>query len=414
MTAIRIPSPYLYRVYKGFYSAIKCTYKTSELRLYSIPIKQNNEQENIALRSISNGDGDVGNGLTILGSAGTGKSTLIKMVLDQFPQLIIHTHEIHGRFLQIPYIKISCLPNSNLRAMLDSFGVELDKILHNTVPVYENEVKRQKSIGDKINVVNRLIEVFNVGVLILDEIQLMDFNSTKESSFEAILAITNNTKISIITLGTEDAYQKMFHNLRTARRTGMLINLDDEKMKIQYFTEVLKILWCYQWFDEHISNMPQEVGEGLLLVTGGTIAQLVKVYTQMQLEYIHNKYKPEINKDYVVEIANKYYPGIIKLTKNKKLVNSITNERALASRELSIISELKKTLRYTNEIYNNDHIENAVRIAYNRSPKSDIDSLVKAAYKHLKQHPSDERRTRKSNIDIDEEHETLLGKIKQF
>ena len=119
--------------------------------------------------------------------------------------------------------------------MLDSFGAELDKILHNTVPVYENEIKRQKSIGNKINVVSRLIEVFNIGMLILDEIQLMDFNSTKEASFEAILTITNNTKISLITLGTEDAYQKMFPNLRTARRTGMLINLDNDKIRIEYF-----------------------------------------------------------------------------------------------------------------------------------------------------------------------------------
>ena len=68
------------------------------------------------------------------------------------------------------------------------------------------------------------------------------------------------------------------------------------------------------------------MGEGLFIASGGTIAQLVKVYMQMQLDYIHSKNKPEINKEYVFEIAKKYYPGIIKLTKNKKLVNSITSK----------------------------------------------------------------------------------------
>lgn len=92
----------------------------------------------------------------------------------------------------------------------------------------------------------------------------------------------------------------------------------------------------------------------------------------------------------------------------------ITDKRALTSREISAISEVKKTLHYTNETYNNDHIENVVRIVYNRSPKSDIDALVKAVYKHLKHRPSDVRKTKKSNIDIDEECETLLGRIKQF
>ena len=124
------------------------------------------------------------------------------------------------------------------------------------------------------------------------------------------------------------------------------------------------------YLSERITKIPQEVGEGLFIASGDTIAQL-------QLDYIHSKNKPEINKEYVFEIANKYYPGIIKLTKNKKFVNSITSKRALTSREISAISKIKETLNYINQTYNNDHIENAVRIAYDRSPNSDIDTLVK-------------------------------------
>ena len=135
----------------------------------------------------------------------------------------------------------------------------------------------------------------------------------------------------------------------------------------------------------------------------------------MQLEYIRSENKPIIDRNYVIEIAEKYYPGTLKILKNK-LVNTITNKegKGLTSKEMKVFDELKRIFIITNEIYNDDKITNAVRIASNRNPKADHNGLVKAAYKHLKQHQSDERRTRKSNIDIDEEHETLLGKIKQF
>lgn len=136
----------------------------------------------------------------------------MKMIIDQFPQLIVHKDLEIGQLLQIVYMKVNCLPNSNILGLLDNIGAEVDKILHNTSPIYEDEVKKARNIGAKVNVVSRLIEIFNIGALILDEIQLLDFSANKEATFESILAITNNTKVSVIAIGTEDAHGKMFPN----------------------------------------------------------------------------------------------------------------------------------------------------------------------------------------------------------
>ena len=56
------------------------------------------------------------------------------------------------------------------------------------------------------------------------------------------------------------------------------------------------------------------------------------------------------------------------------------------------MSEVKKTLYHTNEIYNKDHIENAVRIVSKRSPNKSEEDMIKAAYKHLNQNSSDKRK----------------------
>ena len=158
--------------------------------------------------------------------------------------------------------------------------------------------------------------------------------------------------------------------------------------------------------------MPKEVGEAVFLVTKGVIDQVIKIYSHMQLEYIRSQNKPIIDRNYVIEIAEKYYPGTLKILKNK-LVNTITKEeeKGLNSKEMKVFDELKRIFLITNEIYNDDKITNAVRIASNRNPKADHNGLVKAAYKHLTRRPSDERRTSRSILDIDEERETLLGRI---
>ena len=58
-------------------------------------------------------------------------------------------------------------------------------------------------------------------------------------------------------------------------------------------------------------------------------------------------------------------------------------EKGLNSKEMKVFNELKNIFLITNEIYNDDKITNAVRIAWNRNPKADHNILFKAAYNHL-------------------------------
>ena len=199
----------------------------------------------------------------------------------------------------------------------------------------------------------------------------------------------------------------MFPNLRTARRTGSFFNLDYDILRKQYFAQACKIIWRYQWFDEYISKLPQEVGEGLYTATRGVIVHLIKIY----------KYMQKITKEYVLEIAEKYYPGSIKFFKSNKLVSDITNREglSLSSREIKVLSLLNRLLTLTQDNnYNDDKIINAVQIAYKRNPKASVNDIAKAAFQYLKRNRSYHRYINKSNIDIVEERELLLKSVKKF
>lgn len=93
-------------------------------------------------------------------------------------------------------------------------------------------------------------------------------------------------------------------------------------------------------------------------------------------------------------------------------MKSITNkdERAqLTSKEKQCFSEIKNDLAITKEIYNDDFIINAIKMASKRNSNADEATITKMAYNHLKRFKSDARSIKiDKNIDYDERREYLL------
>ena len=148
-----------------------------------------------------------------------------------------------------------------------------------------------------------------MGIIIFDEIQLIDFQHTKENSFDSLLTLANRTKVAIAVVGTEDARDKMFHELRTARRVGTMINGNRYCENREFFEYLVSQIFEYQWFKEPI-EVTDKIIDALYDVTKGIIDQLVSIYSCMNIEAITARKKIEINADFIHHVADKYYPGI--------------------------------------------------------------------------------------------------------
>lgn len=157
-----------------------------------------------------------------------------------------------------------------------------------------------------------MVEIFAIGIIILDEIQLIDFQSTKENSFESLMTLTNRTKVAIAVVGTEDAYSKMFTHLRTARRLGNIISGNLYCENRTYFSILAKRVFKYQWFDSPV-EMTNDMLEALYRNTHGIIDQLVGLCMYLNLDYISSKSRPTIDADYINKVAKRHYRGIQKL-----------------------------------------------------------------------------------------------------
>ena len=413
---LRIPLPHVYQMYVTLNMALRTSYTSRKLHCAQVSLVLNDSDEKVSsIKTLSDDSGDHSNGFTLIGASGCGKTTSLKMLFDQFPQLIIHKNNEFGEFLQIVYIKVNCFPNSNLSELLNSIGKQIDNLLNNRLPIYEEQVYKAKTIGKKIAKICTLIEVFNIGALVLDEIQLLDFNSNKESSFEAILTIANNTKIAVIAVGTEDAYEKMFPNLRTSRRTGVFIDATSYCKNRTYVSNIIKRIWKYQWWDEYIPDIPKDVEDELIMISKGIIDQIIKIYMHMQLECVRRKNNPQIDAEFVANVVRNSFPGTLIHLKSLSTPDLVDKkDEPLTITEQNAFTKIKEYLSISGLTYNEKNIVNAIKIASKRNPNADVLSLSKSAFNQLKQKKSDARPKQKKMVDHEEQRAELLEITKQL
>lgn len=294
-------------------------------------------------------------GFALIGMSGCGKSSALKNLLSQYPQVITHNVNTNGiiSFTQIVYIAVCCPTNSNLSVLFVEIGKAIDRAL-GLDNVYEAYVRKQRTLGAKMDVICNLIETFGIGAIILDEIQLLDFSANKESSFESFLTITNRTKVALCVVGTEDAYKKIFSSHRTARRLGKIIDASLYCKSKKFFMHFFKALTRYQWLDEHI-DFDSETVEAFWQNTHGLAYMVINLYIGLHKEYLSSFNPPEINAAFVHKVASKVFPDKIRkiihamfvVDKNDSLSKALTKlaDKDVNSKILDECNEQKAVLQ---------------------------------------------------------------------
>lgn len=309
---IRFPLTFHKNLEFSFYNALITSYRSRKhIQTNGESIEYiSNDKENKTSCILSGDSGDSTNaGFSLIGYSGCGKSSAIHTLLSHYPQTIVHKINKFNKYVQIVYLVVNCVPNSNFSALYEGIGDAIDKALGNTQPVYAAEISKTATLGKKMEKVKNLIEKFGIGIIIFDEIQLINFDHTKESSFESLMTLSNRTKVAMAVVGTEDARDKMFRELRTSRRIGTVINGNMYCDNKKFFSFLVSQLFQYQWFDEPI-ELTEDLINALYEVTKGIVDQLIGIYSCMHYDYLERKKRPVIDAQYVRDIAQRYYPGI--------------------------------------------------------------------------------------------------------
>lgn len=403
---LRFPLPFHKNLEFEFYNALITSYRArKQMRSENTKVELTIDNEKQTTHCILDGDSSDSTdaGFSLIGYSGCGKSSAISILVKHYPQVIMHTCKDGSYFPQIVYLVVNCIPNSNFSALYEGIGDAIDKALNNIQPVYAKAISAVKGLGAKAELVREFVEKFGIGIIVFDEIQFIDFSHTKENTFNSLLALSNRTKIAIAAVGTEDAMELMFRELRTSRRIGRMVNGNRYCKNKDYFGFLVKNLFRYQWFDEMISVTP-EIIDTLYDVTKGIVDQLIGVYSCMHYDYLEKKNKPKIDGNYIRKVSKKFYPGIQEVLANLETLNTIEellDIRNFAEEKIEIIrdsvmqeQEMKNTMSNTTETEN---IIKLANVAANIKSMYDeyTDSQIETAYNKVIGRKSSEGKSEK-------------------
>jgi hypothetical protein len=309
---LRFPLPFHQELEDECYAAIVNSYRDRHvIGDTDIDLKIVNQNQTTITHQILAGDiaSATDAGFHMIGYSGCGKSSALQILFANYPQYIIHEGPDHTRIPQITYLVVTCQPNSNFRALYESIGHAIDRALGNITPVYEYEIQKAAGLAGKAERVRRYIEQFAIGIIVFDEIQLIDFGSTRENSFEGLMTLANQTKVAMAVVGTEDAYDKMFTNLRTSRRLGGEILASSYCEDRTYFNVLVTSLFRYQWFGAPVA-LTEGMADALYQASAGIVDQLIGIYMYMQIDFLRAAGKPVVDEEYIRRTVDRHYPGI--------------------------------------------------------------------------------------------------------
>lgn len=301
-------------------------------------------------------------GFSIIGTSGCGKSTAFQLTAAKYPRAIHHSFDTYS-YVQIPIVRLTAYANGNLRALFISMSQQLDEILDTGTRHYDQ--MRRNDIGKMAALICDWIRIYHIGLIAIDEIQLMDFNPHSAKSFENLLTITAATGVALAVIGTEDAMDSWSRLLRIQRRTeSSIVKADEYCHERPYMNSIIRHLWKYQWVTPRV-ELTQEAMDALYEESLGSIDLLTSLWMMVQFDALEKK-GSVIDAEFIRRVSHKRFSRMKQLVKESQ-INSECNfaqerEVLLKGVRTSAEEEREKELKKALE----DKMENEMKMSYDR------------------------------------------------
>ena len=282
---VRLPLPFHASVESTLHNCLIRSYANREYRLAetgkTAEIVLDGHTVSTAMCSRRNDLMSTPPAFSVIGTAGSGKTSAIRLTLRKFPKVIIHELD-EVSYIQIPIVLLTAPANSNLKALFIQFGQQMDDLLGQDSYYSEMFSKQTSNVGRASNMMTQIIKKFSIGMIIIDEIQQMDFKANSAKSFENFLAITSNSGVALCCIGTPDAMDKIAGDLRIYRRiAGITVKADEYCMEREYVKQLVSVLWQYQ-FTEIPVPFSDGTAELIADLSGGSIDAITTICFTIQ------------------------------------------------------------------------------------------------------------------------------------
>ena len=229
-------------------------------------------------------------GLTFLGTTGIGKTAGMRMVLDGYPQLIVHSNYAGRSFTrsQVVWLNLQCPSDGSIKTVCTNFFLGMDaahSALRTQTNYVRDYVKSRSTIRTLVPSMARVAAQHGLGLLVLDEVQdLRQRGSRPLLSF--LVQLVNEIGVPVVLIGGVDALPALSNQFRQARRgatEGDLVVGPAENGT--GWRQLCEVLWRYQYTTKD-TPMTQAHVDALFECSQGITQYLVTVYKLAQIRAI--------------------------------------------------------------------------------------------------------------------------------
>jgi hypothetical protein len=229
-------------------------------------------------------------GLTFLGTTGIGKTAGMQMVLDGYPQVIVHS-DYEGRSFtrsQVVWLNLQCPSDGSIKTVCANFFGAMDAA-HSSLRTQTNYtldfVKSRSTIRTLVPSMARVAAQHGLGLLVLDEVQDLRQRGSREL-LSFLVQLVNEIGVPVVLIGGVDALPALSDQFRQARRgatEGDLVVGPAENGTA--WRQLCEVFWRYQYTSKE-TPMTQAHVDALFECSQGITQYLVTVYKLAQIRAI--------------------------------------------------------------------------------------------------------------------------------
>ncbi|OBU45467.1 transposase [Photobacterium damselae] len=227
-----------------------------------------------------------GDGLTLIGESGVGKTSMLEQVLSYFPSVI--EHDLYkGQILelkkQVVWIKVDCPSNASVRDLCEEILASLDLALD------REKTKPAGTIGALIRQLEQSIKSSFLGMLVIDEMQNLQFKRTggENNLLKFLHRLVNKLGVPLFFVANPPFDETLIKELKAARRaeSGYHHKMSTLSRDSASWNAFIEQLWNYQWTNVY-TELTDELNTALHRLSVGNIDMASRTYRETQRQLI--------------------------------------------------------------------------------------------------------------------------------
>tara|TARA_R110001599_G_scaffold353856_1_gene600428 strand:+ start:3117 stop:4538 length:1422 start_codon:yes stop_codon:yes gene_type:complete len=283
LKSLRQPLPLYYVCFRAIEMAIKTGYSTKNpfipttAQYLHYPVDERPEIEPHTGYFEPKGDG-----ITLVGESGVGKTSMLEQILNYFPNVIehdIYEEKSMEHSHQIVWLKVDCPNNSSVRDLCEEIIASLDLAIGN------QHTKPEPTIGKLTRQIEQKIKSNFLGILIIDEMQRLVFKRTggENNLLNFLHSLVNKLGVPIFFCANppfDDTLSKTLKAARRAESGGYFVmeSLSRDSDAWDYFVNEL---WDLHWTNV-TTELSKELNDKLFELSVGNLDMSHRIYRDAQ------------------------------------------------------------------------------------------------------------------------------------